>query len=317
MGAGAPLPVAVVLVNWNSHADTLACVESLASCDYRDLEVIVVDNGSRRESVEALRHAGGIDRLIEVPDNLGFTGANNLGIRAALEGAAQCVFVLNNDTVVRPNAISLLVQALRTQPSLGITAPKVLFMEPPHLVWYGGGYFTTIGQNPVMMGYRQPDDGRWNTPGDVAFVSGCAMMISRGLLEKLEDGVFVDAYFAVWEDADLCRKARSMGFGIGYVPSAVVLHKESAAVGGNDAPGYVYYQVRNRILYLRRWVRGPKDVVLAWGYSALYLMKRAASLAFARRWEAVVAIGAGTADGLAGRWGRRARANRALDPNSR
>lgn len=263
----------------------------------------MVDNGSRRESVAALRAASGIDGLIESPDNLGFTGGNNLGIRAALDRNADFVFILNNDTTVHPEAIGTLASALDAEPEAGIAAPKIRFATPPDLIWYGGGTLSPLTQNPLMVGYRHADDGRWDRPRNVTFASGCAMMVRRGLLERL--GGFVDEYFAVWEDVDLSRAARGAGYRILYVPAALVWHKESAAVGGNDAPGYVYYQVRNRFIYLRRWARTPARLAASAVFSALYLAKRTLLLALTGRWAAVAAVGAGITDGLAGRGGRR------------
>ena len=303
MSAAVPPRVVVVLVNWNNHGDTLECLESLCRSTYEPREVIVVDNGSRPESVDALRGGTGGALLIESPVNLGFTGGNNLGIRTALDRHADLVFVLNNDTTVHPETISLLVGALEAEPRAGIAAPKVRFFPPEDLIWYAGGAFSELTQNPVMRGYRQADDGRWDEPGEVEFASGCAMLIRRGLLERL--GGFSDEYFAVWEDVDLSRRARSAGYRILYVPGAVVWHKESASVGGNDAPRFVYYQVRNRFLFLRRWARGPLIPVSAGLFAAAHLTKRSLAFALHRRWGALAAIGAGIAHGLAGRGGPR------------
>jgi GT2 family glycosyltransferase len=300
--------VTVILVNWNNHEDTLECLRSLQGSSYQPREVILVENGSRPESVAALRGAPGYDLLIESPRNLGFTGGNNLGIRAALERGADLVFVLNNDTIVNRETIGTLVAALAANPDAGIATPKIRFYRPDNLIWYGGGTFSTWVQNPIMSGYKQIDDGRWDTPGDVDFASGCAMLVRRALFDRF--GGFVEEYFAVWEDLDFCLNARSAGYRIMYVPSAVIWHKESSAAGGHDAPGYVYYQIRNRLLFLARWVRSPAIRASAYLFLAAHLTKRSLVLALRGKWAAVAAVAAAVEDGLAGRGGARGATSR-------
>ena len=93
----------------------------------------------------------------------------------------------------------------------------------------------TLGltRNPVMTGYRQADDGRWDEPGEVEFASGCAMLIRRGLLERL--GGFSDEYFsAVCEDVDFSRRARRAGYSNPVRSRGRGVAQESASVGGNE-----------------------------------------------------------------------------------
>jgi len=295
--------VAVILVNWNNHADTLECLRSLQSSSYQPREVLVVENGSRPESVQALRGAAGCDLLIESAQNLGFTGGNNLGIRTALERGADFVFVLNNDTIVNEATIATLVNGLEAAPDAGIAAPKIRFYKPDNLVWYAGGRFSTAAQNPVMIGYQAVDDGRWDVPGNVDFASGCAMLIRREILERL--GGFADEYFAVWEDVELSLRVRSAGHPIAYVPGSLVWHKESAASGGLDAPGYVYYQMRNRFLFLGRRGLPWLPRVTGFCYALAYVVKRSLVFVLAGHWAGVAAIAAGARDGMVGRGGER------------
>ena len=87
----------IILVNWNRSKDTLECIESIGSSTYSNYNIVVVDNGSRNDSLlEIRRHASNFI-LLEAGENLGFTGGNNLGIRYAFAHGADYVFILNND----------------------------------------------------------------------------------------------------------------------------------------------------------------------------------------------------------------------------
>src|SRR5262245_13324392 len=108
--------VAVILVNWNGKADTLACLESLRQDSYVNKQAIVVDNGSTDDSVRVIRDSFPATTLLEAGANLGFTGGNNIGIEHALRSGADYIFLLNNDTTVDPSAIFALVQSAEMAP---------------------------------------------------------------------------------------------------------------------------------------------------------------------------------------------------------
>ncbi len=93
--------VTCILLNWNGWRDTVECLKALKECRYRNLTIIVVDNGSTNDSVARIRAAHPDVLLLESGKNLGFAGGNNIGIRYALAQGAEYVWLLNNDTVDR------------------------------------------------------------------------------------------------------------------------------------------------------------------------------------------------------------------------
>src|SRR5579871_2582654 len=104
MSSAAPTPkIAVILLNWNGKADTLACLHSLTHATYPRFDIIVVDNGSTDGSAAAILEYYPQCQLIESPTNLGFAAGNNLGIQWALNTEAEFLFLLNNDTTVAPD----------------------------------------------------------------------------------------------------------------------------------------------------------------------------------------------------------------------
>ena len=92
------MKVAAVVLSWNGREDTLACLRSLEA---EGADVIVVDNASEDGSAEAVTEV----ELIRNPQNLGYAGGMNVGIRAALQRGADAVLLLNNDVVVEPGAV--------------------------------------------------------------------------------------------------------------------------------------------------------------------------------------------------------------------
>src|SRR6185369_1745681 len=109
-----PDQVAIVVLNWNRRADTLACLESLAQAEIGGAALYVVDNGSQDGSAAAVREAYPHVRVIALPENRGFAGGNNAGIRAALDAGAEGVLLLNNDTRVSPDFLAALLAAINS-----------------------------------------------------------------------------------------------------------------------------------------------------------------------------------------------------------
>src|SRR5512143_3495530 len=131
------MKIAIVVLNWNQRDATVACLDSLARADLQGAEVFVVDNGSRDGSVEALRARLPAERLVLLPENRGYAGGNNAGMRAALEAGAELVLLLNNDTTVSPDFLLPLLWALNENPRAAAVCsavhradrPEVLFAE--------------------------------------------------------------------------------------------------------------------------------------------------------------------------------------------
>src|SRR5690349_2452680 len=112
MGAITSMPrIAVLVLNWNGRDDTLQCLESLSKVDYPNFDVIVVDNGSIDDSVQAIRASFPSLLLIENGANLGYAEGNNAGMRVALERGADFILLLNNDTVVDGDLLKELAAA--------------------------------------------------------------------------------------------------------------------------------------------------------------------------------------------------------------
>ncbi len=300
----APL-VVIVLLNWNGVRDTVACVRSVQALAYPNARLIVIDNGSTDDSIPTLRalaaRAG--FQLIETGENLGFPGGCNVGIRRALADGADYVFLLNNDTVIAPDALDLLVRAAESADRIGIVSPKILYFAPSDLVWYGGAEFDPRFIVGRQVGYQLRDDGRYDLEAGVPWVTGCAMLIGRTTLETV--GLLNEDYFFGTEDLDYSLRATGQGYRLRYVPAAKVWHKEAAAAGGRESPPYVYYQVRNILLLRRIQAVGLRGRTYAAAFSCAWIGKRCLAFAARLRWRCVAAIGYAVGDHMRSAYGRR------------
>ena len=295
--------VHIILVNWNRSADTLECLASIENTTYPNYDVVVVDNGSSPESVSQLRKSGDDVEIIELDDNYGFTGGNNVGIRFAMEHGADYVLLLNNDTIIASDALEKLVEVAESTPDVGIVTPKILCHPERMVIWSTG---TQLNEKCIigrLRGYGAVDAGQYDDSVELQWATGCAMLIRRKVFDDV--GSLCDDYFAVAEDLDYSYRVRNAGYRIIYAPDSVIWHKESASSGGHDAPQYVYYQTRNLLLLHNKWADCWRQLMVSQCYALLHFCKRGMRFALTSKWRSIAGLFYGIRDGMLGLKGRR------------
>ncbi len=238
--------VAIILVNWNGKADTLACLKSLGEDQYPHKQIFVVDNDSADDSASALEAAYPEVTLIRAGRNLGFTGGNNLGIRQALDAGADYVFLLNNDTTVEPDAVSQLVRAAERRPEAGLLTPAIYYFDEPEKAWFVGSKLDL--KRAVAVHDNTHPVQRDDPEREIPWASGCAMLLPAAVIKQA--GGFDERYFLNWEDVDLSLRIRQAGGSIFLVPSARIYHKVGQSMTKTPGPA-CYYYTRNHLLLLR------------------------------------------------------------------
>lgn len=218
---GWPL-VSIIIVNWNGKALLQLSLPPLFRTDYPNFEVIVVDNGSTDGSADFVTENFPA-RLLLNSRNLGFAGGNNVGLAAAQ--GALCV-LLNNDVTVPPGWLTPLVQALLADPAAGIAGCKILFPDG-HTLQHAGGRLSHPLAYSHHQGWQEADQGQFDQPREVEYVTGAAFALKTELLAKV--GSLDEGYFpGYYEEIDYCRRAGRQGYRTLYVPGSVVVHHESA-----------------------------------------------------------------------------------------
>ncbi len=235
-----PRLVSVVIPNWNGRELLPACLSSLGSQTYQDLEIVLVDNASTDDSVALARELRPEAKIITLERNLGFAKAMNAGIRASEGDYIAC---LNNDTEASPPWLSELVACLERHPRAAAIASKMIDQRNPRLL-DGAGDIMTRYLRAYPRGRGEEDAGQYDEEMEVFGVSGGASLWRAQVLREI--GLFDEDLFAYYEDVDLSFRARLAGYECWYAPRAVVLH----AGGGTAAPAgdefTHYHAVRNR-----------------------------------------------------------------------
>jgi GT2 family glycosyltransferase len=228
-----------VLVDYRNLPDTIACLESLGRLAYPSVDVIVVDNASPESDDMTLRDRfGPAVTVIRSERNDGFGAGANQGVRVGLDRGAELIWLLNNDTIAPADSLTALVATLEASPGYGIVSPVVTGSEREGWsdeIWFAGGqvdlrrgvasHVLTLPGGPIL---------------ETAFVSGCAMLVRREVLESV--GLLEESYFLFWEDVEFCLRAARAGWKCGVVAASRVAHRVHGTIGDRS---YETLAIRN------------------------------------------------------------------------
>jgi GT2 family glycosyltransferase len=251
--------ITIVIVAWNQVQKTLDCLTTVAALDPPPGRVLLVDNGSDPPLAAAAGGRFPTVTVLRLPDNRGFAGGYNAGIRAALDDGAAAVLLLNNDTLVAPDALDRLADEMATADDVGLVTAKITYAADPQRIW-------TVGANLNVFldlkdgGQGQLDSGQWAAPRDVDFAPFCAILVRRAVFASV--GLLDEAFFLYYEDMDYCRRARRAGWRVRLCPAAGVRHDVSASSGGRDSPLERYWMAQSSGRYFRKHGRGPRLLLI-------------------------------------------------------
>jgi hypothetical protein len=165
---------------------------------------------------------------------------------------------LNSDTIVKPDVLTRLVDVLKSDNSIGIAAPKVLYYGDTTRIYRLGDRKYRYLPLPVGFGNKWLDQPKFNGIMEFDYVSGCAMLIQASLLRDV--GLFDTSFFMYYEDADFCRRAKEHGYRIVCVGDATIYHKASLS-SKKEKVLITYIRARNRVRFYRRYKHGLHPVL--------------------------------------------------------
>lgn len=237
----------VVIANYKVTHLTVDCLRSLSAeiAQLPPTHVAVCENGSGGDAVEQLQQAirdngwGGWCSLTAVNPNLGFTGGNNVILQPALQSAdpPEYTLLLNADTIVRPNAIKVLLDFMERDPRIGIAASRLedpdgkpqrsAFRFPSPISEFEGNLKLGIVSRLLK---------RWVVAPPVVdhaietdWAAGASMIVRTDVFRSI--GLLDEGYYTYFEDVDLCFNARKAGWSIWYVPESRVVHLVGQSTG--------------------------------------------------------------------------------------
>jgi GT2 family glycosyltransferase len=279
--------VSVVVLNLNGYGDTRDCLESLKRVTYSNFDVIMVDNGSSDDSARRLSLEFPAVRILRSQRNLGFAGGNNLAIGDALQDGADYVLLLNNDTVVDPCFLSVMIEVGETEPMIGLIGPKIYYASNPKRIWYAGGRVNYDGCRHLGMD-ELDDETRFSRTEETGFISGCALLVKSVVLREV--GLLDEKLFAYHEDTDFCLRACKAGYRCVFVGKALVWHKVSRTSGPESA-FTLYLSTRNQLACVANHIAlRYRPAVLA--YTVAKKLAKMVSLG-SRSWSSGIAVWAG------------------------
>ncbi len=243
---GPPAEVDVVVINWNGTRYLPRCLDALLASSAR-LRVLVVDNGSEDGSAEYLRRERHDVELVALPENRGYAGAANEGLR---RGSAPYAFLMNPDLLVEPDHLATLRDRLAADETIGAAQGKLYHIDEATFVRGDGPrpggrrLVDSAGQRILRTrmvydrGQGERDAAEYDVEASVFSACGAGLFLRRAMLQDVgpRDHWLDEAFFAYKEDIDLCWRARLHGWDIRFVPAAVAHHVRG--VPGTDRTGW-------------------------------------------------------------------------------
>ncbi|HOP25800.1 MAG TPA: glycosyltransferase family 2 protein [Candidatus Sabulitectum sp.] len=246
--AGCSLPrIGVLLVNYNQWALTEICIRSILRSEDVEIEIGLVDNNSRDPVPEWILHHDSVS-FYKNDSNAGVITGNNKAYELVVKKEVDAIILLNNDTEIEPDTLSLLFNKLRDDPTAGLVTPAITYAEDRNLIWHAGGKFVPWKMDIKPL-YRTtselPDE-----PVEVEIVSACAEMMRVDLYARI--GYQDPDFFIYHEDTEHSLRAMKLGFKNYLIPASRVAHHVSVTAGGVFSPFAIYFTHRNRFLFAKR-----------------------------------------------------------------
>jgi GT2 family glycosyltransferase len=260
-----PRRIDVIIVSYNTRADTLACLASLAASPPRDLgTILVVDNASTDDTVDAVRLAWPHVEVVALPRNGGFAAANNVGFERT---TAPLVLLLNSDTLVPLGAIDVLAERLEATGAVA-AGPRLVNDAGRPEVSFGRMLTPAAEAAQLIRGRLARSPSAWarrrterhvSEEREVDWVSGACLLVRRDAARAA--GLFDERFFLYEEDVDFCAALRAGGGRVLFTPRATVVHHG----GRSGAPRSGQYDRSHLLFYdkhaprwapwLRAWLR--------------------------------------------------------------
>jgi len=244
------MDISCIIVNWNTKQLLIDCLSSIQkTVRGREYEVLVVDNASQDGSPQAVQQLfGSAVRLIENSENRGFARANNQALRLA---GGKYIFLLNSDTVLRPDTVDGLAAFLDGHPDAAMAGPRMVGADGTAQNSYDN--FPTLATELLnksilrllFPGTYSGKSAKKQEPFEVDSLIGACIAVRAEAVHAV--GLFDEDYFFFLEETDWCLRMRRAGWKIYHVPQVEVVHLQGQSKKRRPSLGWIEYY---RSLYL-------------------------------------------------------------------
>lgn len=261
--------VCIILVNYNGTIDTIECVESLLNITYSNYKIIVADNGSTEklctENYSVLKDAH--VEIIDVGANLGFAGGNNFAIEYCRNKYAPDYYLLlNNDTVVKSDFLTRLIDIACKYENVGIVTGKIYLYSQQDAFWYAGGGLNMQTGITSHYGTKEREQRQYDEDKEVTFATGCLWLLPKETVQEV--GLMNTEYFLYYEDADYCYRVLKANKKIIYCHDAIIYHKVNGSTK-KISDSERYYMVRNGLYFVELYAEKKLKAMIQhfWQYT--------------------------------------------------
>lgn len=277
--------LSICLVNHNAKEITMDCIGSIYDKTNKlSFEIILVDNNSSDDTLVSIRNSYPEVKIIKNKKNLGFAKANNQAIKDA---QGKYIFLLNNDTVLKNNALRLMFECMEKDAKLGLLTCKLFeedgriqnncrsFPLTPFDTFFGrASLFSKLFPDNAITKRNILSNWDYNSAREVDWVSGAAMMIRRNVFEHEE--LLDENFYMYWEDADISKRIKSAGWKIMFIPDAQIIHFTGKG-GGNRSLSlrlWTLYQMHRSAHYyfLKHYYKSPFHPMAIFTYIGMLIL---------------------------------------------
>ncbi len=230
--------ISIITINYNNPEDTFRFLRSINKLNPKNIEVIVVDNGSKENIQPVLSTYFQGVKVVRSEQNLGFAGGNNLGIEIA---QGDFIYFVNNDTVFIEDHFGALASKLESRPEIGAISPQLSYPD---------GRIQFQGKSAMNPFTGRTKDLVYEHKGlaPTAYIHGGAVMIKRSTLNKV--GLMPEHYFLYYEELAWAEQIKSAGYELYIDLDHEIIHDESSSTS-RISDLKTYFMTRNRMLFMR------------------------------------------------------------------
>ena len=269
------MSVSIIILNYNKTQDTIDCLKSLKNQTYENFEILLLDNGSEYNSyLELKRELEQFKEDLEIvlirnKVNLYFAGGNNKALKMA-NGDYICL--LNNDTIVSPAFIEIMVEFLEKNPDAGMISPKIKVYKNRNYIWYAGASVNLRKANVSVLrgGYESdPQNQKYNEVELTDYAAGTALFLKKEVIDNI--GLLDEIFFMYFEETDWNLRAKKKGYKIYYVPTTIIYHKVSPILGKKARLLKQFFIKRNSQILVWKHAKFIDLLIFYLGYSLKFL----------------------------------------------